>query len=58
MAMLVRGVLWTRCAPTIATEGAKGRVELTRPVDRPKVWTLALLSLKRSSMELAFLLNK
>ena len=46
---LVTGVLWTRGAPTVATEGAKGRVGLTGAVDRRKDRVIALLRLKRSS---------
>ena len=45
-------------ALTVGTQRAKGRVQLTGAVDKSKELAVALLSLKRSSAELAFASNK
>ena len=58
LALGVRGVLWTRCAPTEASKGAKGRMGLMGAVDKPKDRAVTLLSLKFSSAESAFSPNK
>ena len=49
LALWVRGVLWTRCASTVATKGAKRRMGLTGAVAKPKDRALTLIPLKRSS---------
>ena len=50
LALRVQGVLWMGlCAPTVATEGARGKVGLRGAVDKPKDRGVTLISLKCSS---------